>query len=74
MNMNYINRLQDQTLELQHALITRAERTQEFLEHLASAKFNGVATDGSRTDWISTADVQRWLQYINSPAELEVSQ
>ena len=72
--MNYINRLQDQTLKLQHELVTRAERIQEFREHLASPKFNHVAQDGSRTDWISTSDVQWWLHYINSPAEQEVSQ
>jgi hypothetical protein len=72
--MNYINKLQADATELQHNLITRAERTQEFLEHLASPKFNSVATDGSRTDWIAVADVQRWLQYIYSPVESGISQ
>lgn len=63
--MNHIHRLQGQALELQHQLITQAERVQELREHLASAKFNYDPADGSRTDWISTTDVKRWLDYIN---------
>ncbi len=72
--MNYIHRLEADINDLRHQVITQAERVQELREHLASSKFNHDAQDGSRTDWISTADVQRWLQYITSPVESGVSQ
>ena len=67
--MNYIKQLECQKAELQDQLIGRAERIQELREHLASAKFNYDPADGSRTDWISTADVKRWLEYIEEPVE-----
>ena len=63
--MNHINKLQ-QTVDAQAAQIAQiTERTAEFRAHLASAKFNHDASDGLRTDLIGTADVARWLAYIN---------
>jgi hypothetical protein len=67
--MNYIKQLECQKAELQDQLISRAERIQELREYLASAKFNYDPADGSRTDWIATKDVLRWLQYIEEPVE-----
>jgi hypothetical protein len=61
--MNYIHQLQSQIVDLNDQHLRRADRFQEFREHLASPKF-GPQADGSRGDWISVADVQRWLQYI----------
>jgi hypothetical protein len=54
---------------LQDAVITRAEKVQEFREYLQSSKFAPVQQDGSRGDWIAVADVNRWLQYIDAPSE-----
>jgi hypothetical protein len=39
------------------------DRIAEMRAHLQSSKFQPQA-DGTRGDWISTADVQRWLDYI----------
>ena len=33
-----------------------------FSAFLHSEKFTGTAADGSRKDWISTADVQNWIR------------
>ena len=66
--MNYIKQLEVDKLELLDAVITRAERVQEFREHLQSPKF-GPQADGSRGDWIATADVLRWLQYLDDTAQ-----
>jgi len=62
--MNYIKQLEQERSELQEIIIARAERVQEFREHLLSSKFAPIQLDGSRGDWIAVADVFRWLQYI----------
>jgi hypothetical protein len=62
--MNYIKQLELDKLEMTSAIATRAERIQEFRALLQSSKFAPVQSDGSRGDWIATADVFRWLQYI----------
>lgn len=67
--MNHIHRLQNEVVQLNDDILRRADRIQEFREHLASPKFNAVQTDGSRGDWISVADVQRWLRYIEDTAQ-----
>jgi len=67
--MNYIKQLETAKAELQDAVITRAEKVQEFREYLQSSKFAPVQLDGSRGDWIAVADVNRWLQYIDSPSD-----
>lgn len=67
--MNYIKQLQTAKAELQDSIATRAERIREFREYLQSSKFAPVQSDGSRGDWIATAEVNRWLQYIDSPSD-----
>lgn len=67
--MNYIKQLESAKAELQDAVITRAGKVQEFREYLQSPKFAPVQSDGSRGDWIAVADVNRWLQYIDSPSD-----
>jgi hypothetical protein len=67
--MNYIKQLEAAKVELNDAILTRAERIQEFREHLQSSKFAPVQSDGSRGDWIATADVFRWLQYIGETGQ-----
>ena len=66
--MNHIHRLQNDVADLSGQILRRAERIQEFREHLASPKFNSEQADGSRGDWIAVADVQRWLRYIEDDA------
>jgi hypothetical protein len=61
--MNYITRLQGELAEAKAAAIAVNERLAELRQHLASPKF-GPQADGERGDWISVADVQRWLTYI----------
>jgi hypothetical protein len=66
--MNYIKSL-NQIIETRQAeAIQRETRLIEFRSHLASSKFH-TQSDGSRGDLISIADVNRWLDYINSPLE-----
>lgn len=62
--MRYINCLENEVVELKHDIMTRAERVQEFRQHLLSPKFAMIQQDGSRGDLISTADVFNWLRYI----------
>lgn len=64
--MNYIKQLEQERANLQDIIITRAERLQEFRVHLQSAKYTEPPSDGSRADWINTADVMRWLSYIET--------
>lgn len=64
MGSNYIHQLQDQTTELNNLVLTRAERIQEFRQHLLSPKFYPIQQDGSRGDLISVADVFNWLRYV----------
>jgi hypothetical protein len=66
--MNYIKQLEADKVELNDLIITRAERVQEFREHLQTSKF-GPQADGSRGDWISTGDVLRWLQYLDDTGQ-----
>ena len=64
--MNYIKLLEAENAAKAERLLVRAERVQEFREHLFSPKFNPVQSDGSRGDWIAVKDVFRWLQYIDN--------
>lgn len=70
--MNHIHKLQAQVVELNDQHLRRAERFAEFRAHLASSKFNPVQSDGSRGDWISVADVQRWMAYIEDLGQIHV--
>lgn len=67
--MNYIHRLQCDVVELNQNILARADRIQEFRQHLNLAKYDDVQADGSRGDWISKADVLRWLQYIEDTGQ-----
>lgn len=65
--MNYIKQLEQERADLQDLIVIREVRMQQFREHLLLPKFTQPASDGSRTDWISTADVMQWLAYIETP-------
>lgn len=61
---NYIHTLEAQVREAQAAQEALSLRFLQMREHLALPKYTQPAADGSRTDWISTADVARWLRYL----------
>lgn len=44
----------------------RQDRANEFRVHLQSAKFQGHEEDGTLRCTIQTADVHRWLDYIQN--------
>jgi len=64
--MNYIQKLQQDRGEVTERLLAMQDRIQELRVHLSGPKF-GPQADGSRGDWMSTADIQRWLRYIEDP-------
>jgi iron uptake system EfeUOB component EfeO/EfeM len=56
-NMNYIKQLQAQ-VEAANIRTAKLENgIQEIINHLHSAKFTGVESDGSRKDWVATSDM-----------------
>lgn len=61
--MNYINKLQRDRGEATERVLAMKDRIEELRAHLQSSKF-GPQADGSRGDWMSTTDIQRWLRYI----------
>jgi len=67
--MNYIKQLETDKVELTDAIITRAERVQEFCEYLLSPKFAPILSDGSRGDWVAVTDVLNWLRYIETECD-----
>jgi len=64
--MNHIAWLQGQLTAAQTSAAATAEAVQEFRGHLASGKFAGTDADGSRRDWIATADITAWLARITA--------
>jgi hypothetical protein len=66
--VNYIHQLEAECRQRQLAAQALSERIHQLRQHLALPKFNPVQADGSRGDWISTADVQRWLRFIEEGA------
>lgn len=62
--MNYIHNLQAQNSALREQLAEKNEKINDFISFLHSDKFKGVESDGSRKDWISTADVLNFLMQI----------
>ena len=66
--MNYIKAMEQIIETRQAGAIWREIRLLEFRAHLVSSKFH-TQSDGSRGDLISTADVSRWLDYINAPVD-----
>jgi hypothetical protein len=61
---NYISRLREHVTTLEADDKALRGRIQEFRVHLAGPKFSGTEHDGSRKDYIATADVERWLDYV----------
>jgi hypothetical protein len=61
--VNYINKLQRDRGEATERVLAMKDRIEELRAHLQSSKF-GPQADGSRGDWMSTTDIQRWLRYI----------
>ena len=64
--MNYIQKLQQDRGEVTERLLAMKDRIQELRVHLSGSKF-GPQADGTRGDWMSTADIQNWLRYIEDP-------
>ncbi len=62
--MNHIQRLTQERDEAQAKVKAMEEEIAAFRKHLASSKF--WSTDTQRNDWISTADVNRWLDNIQN--------
>ena len=63
--MNHILKLQSENAGANQRIIGLIERIYEFRAHLQGSKF-GPQADGARGDWICTADVNRWLRYIET--------
>lgn len=59
--MNYIKQLELQVIETNERIVGLLDRITEFQAHLQSSKFAGPGND-----YIQTADVNRWLRYIES--------
>ena len=64
--MNYIQKLQQDRGEATERVLSMMDRIQELRVHLSGPKF-GPQADGSRGDWMSTADIHNWLRYIEDP-------
>ena len=65
--MNHIHKLQADNVGANRRIVGLIERIHEFRAHLQSSKF-APQSDGARGDWISIADVARWLRYIEDGA------
>jgi len=66
--MNYITKLQQDRGEAVERVLAMKDRIEELRVHLQSSKF-GPQADGSRGDWMSTTDIQRWLRYIEEESD-----
>jgi len=62
--MNYIKKLQSDNDAMKQDAAAVASQISEFRAFLTSAKFVGTESDGSRKDWISTGDVDRFLSLL----------
>ena len=61
--MNHIQALQQTRIEQATKIVTAAAELRDFRAHLLSPKF-GPQADGSRGDWIATADVLRRIETL----------
>jgi hypothetical protein len=68
--MNHIHKLQNEVVGANHRIVGLLERIHELRVHLQSSKF-GPQSDGTRGDWMSTTDINRWLRYIEDPSNDE---
>jgi hypothetical protein len=66
--MNHIHRLQAGFTQARDQIAAIESEILAFRVHLGGDKFCGYEPDGSRKDWIATADVYRWLDRIASAA------
>ena len=65
--MNYIKRLERENEEAKRRLAKLETEIQEFRAYvLTSPKFTGTDTDGGRKDWISTSELDSYLQRFHS--------
>ena len=62
--MNYIKTLQAIGDERGQRLADLHQQIEWMRGHLLSPKFQGEDPDGSRRDWIATADVLRWIETL----------
>jgi hypothetical protein len=62
--VNYIKRLESENAALKAAFAATRDELGAFRAFLGTEKFTGVESDGSRKDWISTADVSHRLADI----------
>jgi hypothetical protein len=60
--VNYIAQLQADLAEERAKLAATRAAIADLRSHLHGNKFQGCAPDGSRKDWIATADVWRWIE------------
>lgn len=56
--------LQEQNNVLRGIIAMTEAQILDFKQELYGPKFNGVDADGSRKDWMATADIQRRLTEI----------
>lgn len=63
---NFIKRLQLRAETCHEQLRSMRDSITDFIAYLHTPKFAGVASDGSRKDWIATGDVLRWLMDVRS--------
>ena len=61
--MNYIKTLESICEDRATRLESIAHQVEWMRQHLLSSKF-GPQSDGSRGDWIATADVLRWIEEL----------
>lgn len=64
--MNYIKQLQADLNEANSKLEGVRTQLREFSAFLSGPKFTGTDPDGSRKDWIATADVQRVITELRN--------
>lgn len=64
MILNYIQTLKTIVDERGERLAQLHERIEWMRSHLLSSKFCGEDLDGSRKDWIATADVLRFIEEL----------
>jgi len=62
--MNHIHRLQHDNAALNTVICDALVEISAFRALLAGPKFTGVDQDGTRKDWIATADVLRRLETL----------
>jgi hypothetical protein len=65
-HIHYVTRLKEETNALRAIVANDRKKFDDaltaFSAFLHSEKFSGVASDGSRKDWIATSDVQNWIR------------